>query len=63
MRGEIDKHGAIANLEESDYQIILDPFGWLNCDIIHRAQVILHKQTPPLKVFNGLHLALYEILM
>lgn len=26
-RAEVDKQGALAYLEESDYQIILDPFG------------------------------------
>ena len=56
MRDEIDKQGALANLEESDYQIIT---------VISYTglKYFCMKQTPPLKVFNGLHLALYEILM
>ena len=52
MRAEMDKQGALANLEESDYQIILDPFGWLNCDIIHRAQVLLHEANPSIEGFQ-----------
>ena len=44
--------GALANLEESDYHIILDPFGWLNCDIIHRAQVLLHEANSSIEGFQ-----------
>lgn len=51
-RAEVDKQGALAYLEESDYQIILDPFGWINCDIIHRAQVLLHEANPFIEGFQ-----------
>ena len=38
--GQINKQGTLANLSDSDYQIILDANGWLNCDIIQQAQVL-----------------------
>ncbi len=53
----------MANLEESDYQIILDFLRWLNSDIIHMAKVLLHEAKPALKVFSDLHWALQGILM
>ena len=40
--GKTDKQGTLANLAYSDYQIILDANGWLTCDIIQQAQVLLH---------------------
>ena len=52
LEGEINKHGALANLEESDYQIILDLSGWLNCDIIRRAQVLLPEANQSFEAFQ-----------
>ena len=51
-KGKINKHSPLANLEESDYQIILNPFGWLNGDIIHMAQVLLHEAKPSIEGFQ-----------
>ena len=53
LKGEINKHGALANLEESDYLIILDQSGCLKCDIIHRAQVLLHEANPSIEGLQG----------
>ena len=52
LKGQINKHGAPANLEESDYLIVLDQFGWLNCNIIHGAQVLLYEANPSIKGFQ-----------
>ena len=48
-KGKTNKQSPLANLEESDYQIILDPLGWLNCDMIHMAQVLLHEAKPSIE--------------
>ena len=48
-RGKTNKQSPLANLEESDYEIIFDPLGWLNCDIIHMAQVLLHEAKPSIE--------------
>lgn len=47
--GQIDKQGTLANLSDSDYQIILDAIGWLNCDIIQQAQVLLYNVNPSIE--------------
>lgn len=52
LKGESNKYGALANLAESDYEIILDRSGWLNCDIIHRAQVLLYDANPSIEGFQ-----------
>ncbi|CAH3184903.1 unnamed protein product, partial [Porites evermanni] len=51
-KGKINKQSPLAILEESDYQIILNPLGWLNCDIIHMAQVLLHEAKPSIEGFQ-----------
>lgn len=50
--GKIDKQGTLANLSDSDYQIILDAIGWLNCDIIQQAQVLLYNVNPSIEGFQ-----------
>ena len=44
--GIIDKYGPLANLQASDYDIINDSSGWLNCDIVQVAQVLLQDVNP-----------------
>ena len=44
--GTIDKYGPLANLQASDYDIINDSSGWLNCDIVQAAQVLLQDVNP-----------------
>ncbi len=39
-------------IKKSDYQIILDPLEWLNCDIMHMAQVLLHEAKPSIEGFQ-----------
>ena len=50
--GQIDKQGTLGNLSDSDYQIILDTIGWLNCDIIQQAQVLLHNANLSIEGFQ-----------
>ena len=44
--GSIDKTSVLANLTSSDFDIINDPNGWLDCSIIQQAQVLLQQQNP-----------------
>ena len=44
--GTVDKYGPLSNLQESDYDIINDSSGWLNCDIVQAAQVLLQDVNP-----------------
>ena len=43
---EPDRRSSLGNLVEQDYQLILSPAGWLDCSIIHHAQVLLHDVNP-----------------
>ena len=43
--GSIDKTSVLANLTSSDFDIINDPNGWLDCSIQH-AQVLLQQHNP-----------------
>ena len=47
--GTVNKFSALANLEDSDYNIIKDPSGWLTCDIVQAAQVLLQEVNPLLE--------------
>lgn len=38
-KGVIDKRGSLGNLENSHFEIINSPTGWLDCIIIQQAQV------------------------
>ena len=40
--GSIDKTSVLANLTFTDFNIVNDPNGWLDCCIIQQAQVLLH---------------------
>ncbi|CAH3179118.1 unnamed protein product, partial [Porites evermanni] len=44
--GSIDKTSVLANLTSSDFDIINDPNGWLDCSIIQQAQVLLQQHNP-----------------
>ena len=41
--GRIDKTSVLANLTSTDFDIINDPNGWLDCSIIQQAQVLLQQ--------------------
>lgn len=44
--GSIDKTSVLANLTSTDFDIINDPSGWLDCSIIQQAQVLLQQHNP-----------------
>ena len=48
-RGTVDKFSALANLGDSDYDIINDSSGWLTCDIVQAVQVLLQEENPLLE--------------
>ncbi|XP_068673794.1 uncharacterized protein [Montipora foliosa] len=48
-RGTVDKFRALANLDDSDYDIINDSSGWLTCDIVQAVQVLLQELNPLLE--------------
>ena len=50
--GVVDKQSAFAKLDESDYQTIISPTGWLSCDIIQQAQVLLQKENLAIEGFQ-----------
>ena len=41
--GTVNKFSALANLEDSDYDLINDSHGWLTCDIVQAAQVLIQE--------------------
>ena len=47
--GTMDKFSALATLDDSDYDTINDPSGWLTCDIVQAAQVLLQGVNPLLE--------------
>ena len=49
--GSINKTSVLANLTSTDFDIINDPNGWLDCSIIQQAQVLLQQHNP---LFDGL---------
>ena len=50
--GVVDKQSAFAKLDESDYQTIISPTGWLTGDIIQQAQVLLQKENSAIEGFQ-----------
>ena len=48
----MDKQSTLAKLDESDYQTILSPSGWLTGDIIQQAQVLLQKENSAIEGFQ-----------
>ena len=50
--GVVDKQSALAKLDDSDYQTILSPTGWLTGDIIQQAQVLLQKENWAIEGFQ-----------
>ena len=50
--GVVDKQSTLAKLDESDYQTIFSPTGWLTGDIIQQAQVLLQKENSAIKGFQ-----------
>ena len=50
--GQVDKANELANLTQDDFEIILDPNGWLHSSIIQKAQVLLKKVNPLVEGFQ-----------
>ena len=50
--GTSNKEGLLAKLQSSDYDLILSPTGWLNCDIIQQAHVCLKRVNPLIEGFQ-----------
>jgi len=50
--GEVDKQNTLAKLDENDHQTVLSPTGWLTCDIIKQAQVLLQKENSAIEGFH-----------
>lgn len=47
-----NKTGVLGKLTNSDYDIINSPSGWLDCNIIQQAQVLLKEQNPLIDGFQ-----------
>ena len=50
--GNLDKTGALVALNDSHYEIINSPSGWLDCAIIQQAQILLKKANPLIESFQ-----------
>ena len=49
--GSSDKSSSLGNLTDSHFDLILSPTGWLDCDIIHQAQVLLRGENSSIEGF------------
>ena len=49
-QGETDKTSALAKI--TDFDLITSPTGWLDCDIIQQAQVLLQLENPAIDGFQ-----------
>ena len=45
-QSKTDKTSALANLTDYHFHLIINPTGWLDCDIIQRAHVLLQPENP-----------------
>ena len=50
--GSSDKSSPLGNLTDSHFDLILSPTGWLDCDIIHQAQVLLRGENSSIEGFQ-----------
>ena len=51
-QGETDKTSALANLTDYHFDLIINPTGWLDCDIIQQAHVLLQLENPAIAGFQ-----------
>ena len=51
IQGETDKTYALANLTDYLFVLIINPTGWLDCDIIQQAHVLLQLGNPAIAGF------------
>ena len=45
-QGYQNKTGDLANLTKAHFDLIYIPHGWLDCDIIQQAHILLHNENP-----------------
>ncbi|KAI8519156.1 hypothetical protein Bbelb_024130 [Branchiostoma belcheri] len=45
----VDRFGQMCNMTDHHYGLIMDPVGWLDCDIIHNAHILLKKIDPSME--------------
>jgi len=50
--GETDKTSALANLTDYHFDLIINPTGWLDCDIIQQAHVLLQLENQAIAGFQ-----------
>ena len=50
--GSSGKSSSLGNLTDSHFDLIFSPTGWLDCDIIHQAQVLLHGENSSIEGFQ-----------
>ena len=51
-QGETDKTSELANLSDYHFDLIVNPTGWLDCDIIQQAHVLLQQENPAIAGFQ-----------
>ena len=51
-QGETDKYSALANLTDYHFDLINSPIGWLDCDIIQQAHVLLQRENQVIAGFQ-----------
>ena len=51
-QGYQNKTGALANLTNAHFDLIYNPNGWLDCDIIQQAHILLHNENPNIEGFQ-----------
>ena len=50
--GSSGKSSSLGNLTDSHFDLIFSPTGWLDCDIIHQAQVLLRGENSSIEGFQ-----------
>lgn len=48
----MNKIGALVILTDAHFDLINDPVGWLDCDIIQQAHILLQKENPTIEGFQ-----------
>ena len=51
-QGETEKTGALGNLTDYHFDLIINPTGWLDCDIIQQAHILLQLENPAIAGFQ-----------
>ena len=51
-QGETDKTSTLENLADYHFDLIINPTGWLDCDIIQQAHVLLQLENPAISGFQ-----------